>query len=165
MLGKRSWNIFQTLVGFINQGLAGIMWPVLLRLDFSVLIIPLLPFMRIICFKLTLKMGFFQFFLSFHRPALSRRMKTYVAILPILLNPSITSLVASSEGDLSPDQYRAQMDKKWEYILGVKLPLSLSTKQLLLSTKPIELSTAPLWPYCQPQWPITNFVTNLMPSW
>ena len=36
------------------------------------------------------------------------------------------------------------MDKKWEYILGVKLPLSLSTKQLLLSTKPIELSTAPL---------------------
>ena len=71
-------------------------------------------------------------------------MKTYVAILPILLNPSITNLVASSEGDLSPDQYRAQMDKKWEYILGVKLPLSLSTKQLLLSTKPIELSTAPL---------------------
>ena len=64
-----------------------------------------------------------------------------MAILPILLNPSITSLVASSE-DLSPDQYRAQMDKKWEYILGVKLPLSLLTKQLLLSTKPIELSTA-----------------------
>ena len=73
-------------------------------------------------------------------------MKTYVAILPILLNPSITSLVASSE-DLSPDQYRAQMDKKWEYILGVKLPLSLSTKQLLLSTKPIELSTATMTYY------------------